>query len=330
LKETVVKRLIFGWIVVCLVAFVVFAVWSGHKLGASSSASNLPAYTSDGKLALPANYREWVFLTSGFGMNYSTGPVSNPMFTNVYVSPEAYQGFKQTGTWPDRSMFVVEIYSAASHGSINKAGHYQDGFHGLDIEVKDSSRSSEWSYYNFGPGATAAGALGGGACANCHSANGAVEHTFVQFYPTLLDFSIEKGVVKPGVHIPLNQSRFLKILKASGWEKTEEAYREDRKKNPDSDLLNEQALNQTGYQLLGENKNAEAISVFTLVTKDYPKSVNAYDSLGDAYAVDGQAEQAIAASEKELILVQSDSSLTADQKKQFTELARRRIAAMKH
>ena len=324
------KRIIFGVIVVCLVASVVLAVWSGHKVAASAGASNLPAYTSDGKLALPANYREWVFLTSGFGMNYSTGPVSNPMFTNVYVSPEAYKGFKQTGTWPDKSMFVVEIYSAASHGSINKAGHYQDAFHGLDIEVKDSSRSSEWSYYNFNPGATAASALGGGACANCHTANGAVEHTFVQFYPTLLDFSIEKGLVKPGVHIPLNQSRFLKILNASGWEKAEQAYHEDRKKNSDSDLLNERALNNTGYQLLGEKKTAEAISVFTLVTKDYPKSVNAYDSLGDAYAAAGQAEPAIVASEKELALAQNDSSLTADQKKQFTELARKRIAAMKH
>src|SRR5262249_41590240 len=226
------KRYIFGFIVVGLVALMMLAVWSGAKVTANGP-SNLPAYTSDAKLTLPANYRDWVFLTSGFGMNYSTGPVSHPMFTNVYVSPEAYQGFKQTGTWPDKSMFVVEIYSAASHGSINKAGHYQDSFHGLDVEVKDSSRPSEWSYYNFDPGATAANALGGGACANCHSANGAVEHTFVQFYPTLLDFSIEKGVVKPGVHIPLNQSRFLKILNASGWEIAEQAYREDRKKNPD-------------------------------------------------------------------------------------------------
>jgi Cytochrome P460 len=324
-----VKRVIFGAGVVALLALVGFRVAS-HRVAADSNASNLPVYTADGKLALPAHYREWVFLTSGFGMNYATGGNHAPMFTNVFVSPEAYRGFKSNGKWPDQSIFIVEIYSPASHGSINKAGHYQDTFAGLDVEVKDSSRPSEWNYYVFRPGATSADALGGGACNKCHNDNGAVEHTFVQFYPTLLDFSIEKGLIKPAVNIPLNQSRFLKVLSAGGWEKAEQAYREDHKKNPDSDLLNERALNQTGYQLLGEKKNAEAIALFTLVTKDYPKSVNAYDSLGDAYAAAGQAEPAIAASEKELALAQTDSGLTADQKKQFIELARKRIAAMKH
>jgi Flp pilus assembly protein TadD len=140
---------------------------------------------------------------------------------------------------------------------------------------------------------------------------------------------VEKGLVKPTVSIPLNQSRFLKLLSGSGWEKAEQAYREDRKKNPDSDLLNERALNLTGYSLLRDNKTADAISVFTLVTRDYPNSTNAYDSLGDAYAAAGQAEQAIGASEKEAALAQSDASLSAAQKKQFTELAQKRIAAMK-
>src|SRR5215469_12524815 len=90
---------------VCLLAL---ALWTSRKASAISSASNLPVYTSDGKLALPANYRDWVFLTSGFGMNYANGTGNNPMFTNVYVTPEAYQGFKATGKWPDKSMFIVE------------------------------------------------------------------------------------------------------------------------------------------------------------------------------------------------------------------------------
>ena len=295
---------------------------------ARAEVANLPVYAPDGKLALPANYREWVFLTSGFGMNYSAGPVAHPMFTNVYASPEAYQGFRTTGKWPDKSMLIVEIYAPATHGSINKGGHYQDAYHGLDVEVKDASRPNEWSYYNFDPGVTSAAPLGTGACNTCHNNNAAVEHTFVQFYPTLLDFALERGLVKPTVHIPLNQSRFQKLVEASGWDRAEQAYRDDRKKNPDSDLLGEAALNQAGYNLLGENKTAEAISVFKLIAADYPNSVNAYDSLGDAYAQAGQSPAAIAASEKELALAQSDSSLTPAQKKQFTELAQKRIAAL--
>ncbi|HEX7285631.1 MAG TPA: cytochrome P460 family protein [Candidatus Angelobacter sp.] len=165
---------------------------------ASSAAANQPAYTSGGKLMLPANYRDWAFLTSGFGMNYSNGGGHHPMFTNVYVAPEALQGFKATGKWPDKSMFIVEMYSPASEGSINKSGYYQNEFMGLDVEVKDSSRPNEWSYYNFDPGEKQAEAMGGG-CNKCHAEHAAVEHTFVQFYPTLLSFAREKNLIKPGV-----------------------------------------------------------------------------------------------------------------------------------
>jgi Cytochrome P460 len=164
-------------------------------------ARNRPVYSSDGRLALPANYREWMFLSAGFGMNYSAGAVSNPAFTNVFVTPEAYRSFMANAKWPDKSMFVVEIYSAESHGSISKAGQYQSRLQGLDVEVKDASRPSEWSYYNFDPGAKSAPALGG-SCNKCHNDHAAVEHTFVQFYPTLLDFAKERGLLKPNVNIP--------------------------------------------------------------------------------------------------------------------------------
>lgn len=294
---------------------------------ANSTASTQPSYTADGKLQLPADYRGWVFLTSGFGMNYSNGNSMNPMFTNVYVSPEAYQGFKANAKWPDKSMFIVEIYSPATHGSINKGGHYQDAFMGLDVEVKDSSRPQEWSYYNFGPQDSVGEPLGQG-CSNCHSKNGAVEHTFVQFYPTLLDFAIEKNVVKTNVNIPLNATRFLKILDNADWEKAEQAYYEDKKKNPDSDMLSEHTLNMTGYSLLQDKKTDRAIFVFKLMTKSYPDSANAYDSLADAYAAASQPQQAIAASQKEIELAQADPKMSADQKKRFQDLAQKRIAEM--
>jgi hypothetical protein len=182
-------------VIALLVSALFLSLWSGRHASADSKPANLPAYTADGKLVLPANYRDWIFLSSGFGMNYSTGTVSHPMFTNVFVAPEAYQGFLSTGAWPEKSMFIVEIYSPSSSGSINKGGYYQDSFKGLDVEVKDSSRPQQWSYYNFGPEDKTADALGGG-CNTCHSQHAAVEHTFVQFYPTLLKFAVEKNLIK--------------------------------------------------------------------------------------------------------------------------------------
>lgn len=297
-----------------------------HAL-ANSTPANQPVYLSDGNLTVPDNYREWTFLTSDFGMNYSTGTNSHPMFTNVYVTPEAYQGFKSTGKWPDKSMFIVEIYSPATHGSINKGGHYQDAFMGLDIEVKDSSRPQEWSYYTAGSGKTTAGILDAG-CNTCHNRNGAVEHTFVQFYPTLLDFAMEKNLVKPGVSIPLNQSRFLAMIRASGWGKAEQAYYDDKKKNPDSDLLDESALNAAGYRLLAEKNSATAIKLFELVAKNYPNSVNAFDSLADAYIQGSQPQLARAPSEKEMAMAKNDSTLSPEQKQRFMDLAQKRLAAI--
>ena len=47
------------------------------------------------------------------------------MFDNVFVNPDAYRSFLQTGTWPDKTMLVLEVRGAQSKGSINKAGNYQ-------------------------------------------------------------------------------------------------------------------------------------------------------------------------------------------------------------
>src|SRR5580698_3260720 len=44
-----------------------------------------PRYTADGQLALPSDYREWVFLSSGLGMTYQQLPNHSPEFTNVFA-----------------------------------------------------------------------------------------------------------------------------------------------------------------------------------------------------------------------------------------------------
>jgi CubicO group peptidase (beta-lactamase class C family) len=52
-------------------------------------------------------------------------------------------------------------------------------------------------------------------------------------------------------------------------------------------------LNILGYQLLGNNKTEEAIEIFKLNIQEYPKASNPYDSLGEAYMINGQKELAI-------------------------------------
>ena len=146
-----------------------------------------PQYDEKGQLLRPADYREWMFLSAGFGMNYSPAPGSHEMFTNVFVQRWAYSEFVNSGKWPEQSMFVIDERDTASRSSINQKGHYQTDLMGLAVEVKDSARNSDkWAYYAFDSDGKTAGAMPhGNGCWSCHDAHAAVEHTFVQFYPTL-------------------------------------------------------------------------------------------------------------------------------------------------
>ena len=160
-------------------------------------------FTQDGKLVRPENYRRWVYLSSGFGMSYSQG-AGAPDFTNVFVAPAAYDYFVANGTWPDKTVFVLEIYGSTSRGSINKHGNFQSDFHGLDVEVKDQSRfPDKWAYFNFDGASKTASAMtpGKNDCWRCHDQNAAVEHSFVQFYPELLAIARAKGTIKKMVQL---------------------------------------------------------------------------------------------------------------------------------
>jgi Cytochrome P460 len=146
-----------------------------------------PQYDQDGQLFRPADYREWMFLSAGYGMNYSPGPDSHEMFTNVFVQRWAYSEFANSGKWPEPSTFVIDERDAASRSSINQEGHYQTDLTRVVVEVKDSARNPDkWAYYFFRPdGKTAEAMPKGNISWSCHEDHAAVEHTFVQFYPTL-------------------------------------------------------------------------------------------------------------------------------------------------
>jgi tetratricopeptide (TPR) repeat protein len=64
----------------------------------------------------------------------------------------------------------------------------------------------------------------------------------------------------------------------------------------------EPELNALGYRLMGEKRLPEAIQIFRLAAEASPRSANAFDSLGEAYAAAGDREAAIGAYEKALAL----------------------------
>ncbi len=57
------------------------------------------AYTADGRLNFAADYRKWIYLSSGIDMSYSPKPemADHSMFDNVFVNPAAsYREFLKT------------------------------------------------------------------------------------------------------------------------------------------------------------------------------------------------------------------------------------------
>jgi hypothetical protein len=148
--------------------------------------SDAPQYSTDGKLVLPRDYREWIYLSSGLGMEYSAEGKAGSEFTNVFVKPSAYRAFLASGRWPDRTVFVLEARDSSTRGSINRGGHYQSVLRSLAASVKDVKRfPTKWAYFSFNQSAQQACANAPAHCFQCHSTHGAVDNTFVQFYPTL-------------------------------------------------------------------------------------------------------------------------------------------------
>jgi hypothetical protein len=163
------------------------------------SVAQTPTYTADGRLMFPAKYREWIYLTSGVDMSYSPNAMAmdHSMFDNVFVNPDAYRAFQETGTWPDKTMLVLELRTAGSNASINKSGHFQTTeTMGHEVHVKDEARfPGKWAFFGFDDSDTAKMVPTTAACYSCHSQHGAVDNTFVQFYPTLIDLAKQKGTL---------------------------------------------------------------------------------------------------------------------------------------
>jgi len=174
--------------------------WTDFLVTKNESGSKLE-YTADAQLKLPEHYREWVYLTTGFDMSYSPDAMQmgHHMFDNVFVNPEAYKVFVATGTWPDKTMLVLEGRRAEGKGSINQKGNYQSGeTMGIEVHVKDEARfPGKWAFFGFGDEKTAKMIPTTADCYSCHASHAAVDTTFVQFYPTLLPIAKSKGTLTP-------------------------------------------------------------------------------------------------------------------------------------
>jgi CubicO group peptidase (beta-lactamase class C family) len=75
------------------------------------------------------------------------------------------------------------------------------------------------------------------------------------------------------------------VILEKGIESALANYRKLKKTQADKYDFREQWLDSLGWDLAENNKIGDAIEIFKLVVQEFPKSANAYDSLGEAYLV---------------------------------------------
>ena len=173
-------------------------------------------YTPDGHLKYPDNYREWVFLSSGLDMSYNpkADEMGDGMFNNVFVNPESCRAYQASGHWPEGTMLVLENRGAAlgsAHQPLLKSGKVQTSdLMGMEVHVLDSAhedpnhRADGWAFYNFEGKGNGTLIPRPATCYTCHQQHAAVDTTFVQFYPTLLDAAKQHSTFSSSYRKDLN------------------------------------------------------------------------------------------------------------------------------
>ncbi|NKB57927.1 MAG: chain A cytochrome P460 [Alphaproteobacteria bacterium] len=174
-----------------------------YKLDAAKAASDSdwgPKWADNGNLILPVGYHEWVFVGSPLTPNaLNDGKAGFPEYHNVYIQPQAYSIYKETGTFPEGTIMLKELQLTqpgenedGSRSEVSGRGYFPAARNGIDIAVKDSKRFSEsknWGYFNFGhhapPYKATAAAAPVANCAQCHIDNATKDMVFTKFYAIL-------------------------------------------------------------------------------------------------------------------------------------------------
>lgn len=151
-------------------------------------------FTADGELIRPAGWREWVFIGSPLTPNsLNGGEAPFPEFHSVYIDPESWAQWKNTGTFREGTMIAKELTLVGATAATSGIGFFNGDLQGFEIAHKDSNRYSDetagWAYYTFGhkpePYAKSTAAMPTAACAACHTAAAAEDMVFSQYYPIL-------------------------------------------------------------------------------------------------------------------------------------------------
>ena len=148
-----------------------------------------------GELQRPTGYREWIYVGTPVTPNdMNDGKAAFPEHHNVYIDPESWNHWKETGEFRDGTILIKELVSVGSKAAVSGAGYFQGEFIGLEATIKSKKHSpnepGNWAYYSFSGKnhkklAATAKAFPAKACNSCHQASAADDFVFTQYYPVL-------------------------------------------------------------------------------------------------------------------------------------------------
>ena len=169
---------------------------SAASLGQDSASDgerlDVADYNAAGQLRFPDDADRWIALGSGMGGTYpEEGAVSLEQpgaLTMVQMEPTAYDYFLEHGDYADGTMLLLQFYAVQQTPEPALQGFVQGQLQQREIHVIDRDRfdGEGRAFFIFPPGLDVASALPvGSACVVCHTEHGALDATFIQFYPAV-------------------------------------------------------------------------------------------------------------------------------------------------
>ena len=127
-------------------------------------------------------------------------------------------------------------------------------------------------------------------------------HSSAANYALQNKINLEQGLVWADRAVTQNKNFTTLNVKSGLLEATGKTAEAEKMKKEALAIATEAELNNLGYELIGLNQHDKAIEILKMATDRFPKSANAWDSLGEAYAIKGDSKNAITNFKKSLSL----------------------------
>lgn len=151
-------------------------------------------FDPQGNLLRPDGWRGWIYVGTPLTPNDLNPPEAPfPEFHNVYIDPDSYEHYQQTGRFREGTILIKELVSVGATAASSGKGYFMGEFVGLEATVKSAERFPDepghWGYFTFShsapPYPATARLQPTASCNTCHGQTAADDWVFTQFYPVL-------------------------------------------------------------------------------------------------------------------------------------------------